>query len=100
MRVVLLLVPFALIGCQADVPAGDRLACARQGEPLTPACTLSRRGGELIVHRADGAFRRFILTPQGLASADGAEPVALARADGGVDATIGGWTYRIPTAAR
>lgn len=100
MRVALLLASFALLGCQAGAAAGDRIACAPEGEPLTPICTLSRMGEELIVHQPAGGFRRLILTTDGLASADGAESVVLARGDGGVDATIGGWTYRIPTATR
>lgn len=88
----------ALAACQATPIAGEPIACGPAGGPLDGRCTLERRADGLVLHQADGSFRRMALGDTGLTASDGAEEVALVRVAGGIEATIGGWTYRIPTA--
>lgn len=88
----------ALAGCQAAQTLGTPIACGPAGRPLDSQCSLERRTDSLILHRDDGGFRRMAIGAAGLATSDGAEAVALTPVDGGVEATVGGWTYLIPTA--
>lgn len=88
----------ALAACQATPMAGEPIACGPAGQPLDSRCTLERRAGGLVLHQPDGSFRRMTLGDSGLTTFDGAEEVVLVRVAGGIEATIGGWTYRIPTA--
>ena len=87
----------ALAGCQATAIAGEPIACGAAGRPLDGQCTLERQAGGLILHQPDGSFRRLTLGASGLTASDGAEQLLLDPVAGGVQATIGGWTYRIPT---
>ncbi len=88
----------ALAACQAAPMAGEPIACGPAGQSLDSRCTLEHRADGLVLHQPDGSFRRMTLGDAGLTTSDGAEEVARARVAGGIEATIGGWTYRIPTA--
>jgi hypothetical protein len=101
------LLPLCLAGCSAGEPsakaAADVIDCAIHGAAdFMHACTVERREEDgarlLIVHHPDGGFRRFRLLEggAGLAAADGAEPVAIARTGGRIDASIDGDRYRFP----
>jgi hypothetical protein len=96
-----------LAGCSAGAPsataAGDVIDCAIHGAAeFAHDCAVERREEDgvslLIVHHPDGGFRRFRLVDDGagLAAADGAEAVAIARTGERIDASIDGDRYRLP----
>ena len=95
-----------LAGCSAGESsakaAGDAVDCAVHGAArFAQECTVERGEQDgsrlLIVRHPDGSFRRLeLLGGAGLASADGAEPVATARTSDGVEASIAGDRYRFP----
>ncbi len=97
MRRAALLLPLAFAACER-APAGDAIACGRTGA-LDASCTVERAGAVLTLRQPDGGFHRLAIVDdgRGLASADGAEPVVVRLAgEGRVDASVGGWTYRLP----
>lgn len=88
----------ALSACQQG-PPGEEIACGPAGSALDEGCTLERAGDKLVVRRPDGAFRRLEQTADGLQSADGVEEVVVVRTTDGLEATVAGWTYRVPPVA-
>jgi hypothetical protein len=95
-----------LAGCSAGESsakaADDVIDCAVHGAArFAHVCAVERGEGPdarlLIVRHPDGGFRRFErIGPAGLAAADGAESVAIARTAEGVEASVGGDRYRFP----
>ncbi len=97
-----------LAGCSSGAASGgsgggEAIDCALAGAPaFAHDCTVERseeRGVRmLVVHHPDGGFRRLKLLDggAGLAAADGAEAVTIARNADGVDASIDGDRYRFP----
>ncbi len=89
-------------GCGVDpasqpaVQAGETVACAPIGETLLPVCTVERDGDMLILHHADGGFRRLQVQGNVIAAADGAEVATVAHAANATEVTIGGMRYRLP----
>lgn len=86
-----------------SAPARDaaRIACATAaGEDMADNCMVERgKGGRIIIHHADGGFRRLrILTDgHGVTNADGAEPAKVAiTGDRQIDVSIGNDRYRLP----
>ncbi|MXO59514.1 hypothetical protein GRI89_08165 [Altererythrobacter salegens] len=87
--------------------ASDRIDCAPAGAEVFGAdCTfeLAERDGEnlIVVHNPDGSFHRFRIVDdgRGLEVADGAQPIALAYADGKMTVAIGGDRYVLPAIER
>ena len=87
---------FALAACsapKAEAPAGDAIECALEGAAeFARICTAQRDGGQLVLHRPDGGFHRFAVTPgPHLESLDGAEAaVAIAITNGAAENDVGG----------
>ena len=96
------LIPLCGLAACAPAAEGAAVACGPAGGPLDRSCGLERVGDLLTLRQPNGGFRRLAIVAdgQGFASADGAEEVVLT--DGGagiVEATVGGWTYRLPVTA-
>ena len=103
MRIFSLGLVLALAACdqapRGERPLGDRIACALDGSAeFAQTCTLERRGPQLVVHRPDGGFRRFMqVAGEGVQPLDGADAAATTPlADGGLEVAIAGDRYRIP----
>jgi hypothetical protein len=81
-----------LLGKRAFRQGGryDRLRAGERGE--------ADGARLLIVHHPDGGFRRFKLVDggKGVAAADGAEAVAIARTADRLEASVDGDRYRFP----
>jgi hypothetical protein len=96
----------SLAGCSASAPSakeGDTIDCAlASAASFTHDCTVERGEADgarlLIVHHPDGGFRRFKLVDggKGVAAADGAEAVAIARTADRLEASVDGDRYRFP----
>jgi hypothetical protein len=92
-----------LAGCGSARPDGDSriIACGPDGGAVDRPCTLevSDEAGtlRLVLRQPEGGFRRLVWPKGGaLSAADGADALQTARLPGGgVEARIGGWTYRI-----
>jgi len=108
MRRAPVLLAIALSACsQGQDPngagAGQAVACAHgaQGD-WAVNCRLERTeledGEMLVVRRADGAFRRFLVQDdgRGLAAADGAAEVQQHRVGGALEVSVGEDRYRLP----
>jgi hypothetical protein len=88
----------------AEVPAGgETIDCAIGGAAaFSHDCTVEHgaQNGEpvLVVHHADGGFRRFIVADSGksVVPADGAELLAVASNGEQVDVSVDGDRYRFP----
>ena len=86
---------------------GDRIACATGTGALTESCTFSRErtpaGLVVTIQRADGGFRRLLVTRdgRGVVAADGAQParVRVVGADQ-IEVMLGGDRYRLPATIR
>lgn len=79
----------------------EHVDCALgEGASFAPDCAVERStvGTEqiLVVRHPDGAFRRFTVRPDGLATADGAEKAEVAAAGGVLEVHVGADRYRIP----
>jgi hypothetical protein len=105
MRIFSLAATLALAGCgqapRGEPPPGERIACALDGAAeFAEICTFERSGPQLVVHRPDGGFRRFMLESQGVQPLDGADAATTAPlAGGGLEIAIAGDRYRIPADA-
>lgn len=97
-------------GCDRAVePLGDNsrmIECGPVGGALRRSCRLEaddrKDGLHLTIRLPDGGFRR-LAWPKGsvLVAADGAEPVVVTQLkNGGIEARIGGWRYRIEPGKR
>ena len=83
--------------------ADDRIECATAGAAsFARACTVERlkgpEGTMLIVHHADGGFRRLLVTTdgRGVVAADGAEEAAVSVIAGDrIEVALGGDRYRL-----
>ena len=90
----------------ADRRQDNLIACALDGAAdFADECWYERveRGGErlLIVHHADGGFRRLALVEGGgLAAADGADEPTVALVEGVAEVSLAGSRYRLPLKAR
>lgn len=93
-----------LAGCGR--PAGDPepemrvIDCALHGrETFAPDCRVEQSGKLLVVHHADGGFRRLekVDDGRGVIAADGIEPAHVAWIpDGRLEVTLGQDRYRFP----
>ena len=94
----------------ADAPTASsdpRIPCATGTAPLAPDCTFSREatpaGLVVTIQRADGGFRRLLVTNdgRGVVAADGAQParVSVAGPDQ-IEVALGGDRYRLPATIR
>ena len=116
MRTFSLVALVALAGCgqapQGEPPPGETIACALDGAAeFADTCTLERSGPQLVVHRPDGGFRRFMVEGKGVQPLDGADAATIAPLDGadaatatplasgGLEIAIAGDRYRIPADA-
>ena len=105
MRTFSLVALVALAGCgqapQGEPPPGETIACALDGATeFADTCTLERSGPQLVVHRPDGGFRRFMVEGKGVQPLDGADAATIAPlASGGLEIAIAGDRYRIPADA-
>lgn len=74
--------------------------CALHGrETFAPDCRVEQAGKLLVVHHADGGFRRLekVDDGRGVIAADGIEPAHVAWiADGRLEVTVGSDRYRFP----
>ncbi len=95
-------------GTAPEARATDtRIPCATGTAPLAPACTFSREktpaGLVVTIQRADGGFRRLLVTRdgRGVIAADGAQSarVSVVGADQ-IEVTLGGDRYRLPATIR
>jgi hypothetical protein len=92
----------ALAGCSqapgGALPPGDAIPCALDGATrFARTCTLERSGPQLVVHRPDGGFRRFVTDGATIQPLDGADAATIAPlAGGGIEIAIAGDRYRIP----
>ena len=97
----------ALAGCSRHDAApkvaegSEHVDCALgEGAQFAPDCAVERStvGTEqiLVVRHPDGAFRRFTVRPDGVATADGAEKAEVAAAGGVLEVHVGADRYRIP----
>lgn len=99
-RAAVLAVLLSLAACSqptSNLPKGETIACAIDGSPnFAHVCTVERKGPRLVVHRPDGGFRQFEVTPNGAVTArDGADAAqAIAVTNGMVEAQIDGDRYR------
>ena len=96
-----------LAGCsrQAEAPkvaeGSEHVDCALGvGARFAPDCAVERStvGAQqiLVVRHPDGAFRRFTVRADGVATADGAEKAVVAAAGNVLDVRVGTDRYRIP----
>ena len=95
--VFVLVLPLALLACER-VAEDEGIACGTT-PALDQRCTVDRRGAMLTLRQPDGGFHRLAIVAngRGLVSADGVEETMVRVAgEGRVDATVGGWTYRLP----
>ena len=86
---------------RGEPPPGERIACALDGAAtFVEACTLERSGPQLVLHRPDGGFRRFVQVEGRVEPLDGAGAATTTRlADGGFEIAIAQDRYRIPADA-
>ena len=77
----------------ASAAADNRIDCATGNAPLTKDCAVEQSGDVMTIRRADGSFRRLIVTADGqIEAADGAD-AADVQADGTV--RVGEDRYRL-----
>ena len=83
--------------------ADDMIECAVAGATaFERLCAVERTQAEgapiLVVRHPDGGFRRLEVMSDGsgIATADGAQPAAVTRRDGGVEVAVGTDRYRLP----
>jgi len=100
--VILSLLLLSACGTASQPEADGRAIACGSGARTDLSCRLQvsedgRHGLHLTLRQPEGGFHRLIWPKGGqLAAADGAEPlVASPLKGGGVEARIGGWTYRI-----
>ncbi|HEU0044701.1 hypothetical protein [Sphingomonas sp.] len=110
---LLLLLPLAACGQpeqeqaraaeQRAVAEAPKFPCAHGGGDLVAECTAERtrtaQGWILTLRHPDGHFRRLAVSADGqsVASADGAQPATVERGANGIEVTIAGDHYRLPT---
>ena len=105
----------ALVGCgqpeqdqaraaeQRAVEAAPKFFCSQDGGELVAACTAERtrtaRGWTLTLRHPDGHFRRLNVGEDGrtVTATDGAEPATATTGPNGVEVTIAGDRYRLPS---
>ena len=87
----------------ATADADDMIECAVGGAAaFERRCAVERAQAEgapiLVVRHPDGGFRRLEVMSDGsgIATADGAQPAAVTRRDGGVEVAVGTDRYRLP----
>lgn len=103
-RAEALLLALCLAACSNGPPAaaegGEQVSCALAGAAeFAAACALDRGVDRvLVIRHPDGAFRRFVVTPDGreLASADGADEAGLTLAGEQLEVQVGADRYRLP----
>lgn len=94
-------------GCSDDEKAaaaggGERVDCALgAGAAFAPVCAVERSAGAdgaqvLVVRHPDGAFRRLVVQPDGLATADGADPARVTASGQVLEVGVAADRYRIP----
>ena len=101
-----------LIACSPEAPSVETKGQAGEGvlmvmcapanvDRFSPDCTLDSDGNKLTIRHSNGTFRRFLLDGEhGLTTADGADPLLIAkRTDGLVDLEIAGDRYRLDLAS-
>ena len=104
-RISSLGVALALVGCgqapRGEPPPGERIACALDGSAeFAQACTVERSGPQLVVHRPDGGFRRFMIEGESGQPLDGADAATVTLLpDGVTEIAVAGDRYRIPADA-
>lgn len=89
-------------GTNTAVPEPERIACARGDAPLANDCLIERSavdGGELLViHHADGGFRRLRQSGGSVEAVDGAVVPTVQANGGSIDVQVGQDRYRLPVA--
>jgi len=92
-------------GVESPEPEGDTVDCAvGPGAEYSSVCTVewlqAEWDGEFIIHHPDGSFRRMQVTPDGIASFDGAAEVVNIGdyAETFVEFSVDGDRYRLPAA--
>ena len=88
---------FLLLASCGGPPAANEVAAPDAGIACRPACTVERAGDLITVRKADGGFRRLLVTRDGgIAAADGAERAESVRLEGGmVRVSIGGDRFQL-----
>jgi hypothetical protein len=84
----------------ADVPAGEKIACALGGSDRPVAeCAIERSGESLTIRHPDGGFRRFAVTGDRIEAADGAASANVQVIAGNrIEIAVDGDRYRLPAA--
>jgi glucose/arabinose dehydrogenase len=84
-----------------------RILCAQRDSAFARTCTIDRErrdeGVVLTIRRADGGFRRLLVTNdgRGVVAADGAEPARVRIVDANrIDVALGDDRYRLPATVR
>lgn len=92
---------------RAQAEDDGRILCAQGDANLARACTIDRErrtdGLVLTLRRADGGFRRLLVTNdgRGVVAADGAEAARVRVVDANrIDVAIGDDRYRLPATVR
>ncbi len=87
--------------------ADDHIPCATGTASLAPTCTYSREqtpaGLVVTIQRADGSFRRLLVTRDGhgVVAADGAQPARVrVTAPDEIEVALGNDRYRLPATVR
>jgi hypothetical protein len=98
----------AIAKAEEKAADGGRIECATAGATsFARACTVERlkgpEGTMLIVHHADGGFRRLLVATdgRGVVAADGAEEAAVSVIAGDrIEVALGGDRYRLPATVK
>lgn len=84
-------------GCSAQpVQPGETIACALDGDAMRDDCRVEQTDGGIILHRADGGFRKLDLVDGKWVAADGAESLQQTPAGDALELVIGGDRYVVP----